>query len=293
MNRWGNQSIPVKDESVKTKIFVCFHKPYPVSNEEIYLPIHGGKENAKRDLGILGDNTGDNISRRNTSFCELSVMYWAWKNTKQVYPNIEYIGFCHYRRYLALDKNGESIPLGKIPEMNNYGQIIETELKQHDFILPNKTELQYTIRTHYELDHNYKDWVVLKKVVGEIYPGYKETFEKHLEEENIFIACNMFITRWDTFEKYCVWLFDILFEAERRINIEDYNSYQKRMLGFMSERLLTLYIFHNKFRVSYKPVYHIWDKITILDKIRLNKIIRKIIIFFIPYGIIKIIKERK
>ncbi|MCS4465828.1 DUF4422 domain-containing protein [Clostridium botulinum] len=70
------------------KILVATHKKYSMPKESMYLPIHVGCE-GKKDLGYIGDNTGDNISLRNSNYCELTGLYWAWKNLK-----CDYIGLC-------------------------------------------------------------------------------------------------------------------------------------------------------------------------------------------------------
>ena len=77
------------------KILVATHKKYWMPKDDIYFPIHVGRE-GKADLGYIGDNTGDNISAKNANYCELTGLYWAWKNLK-----CDYIGLCHYRRYFA------------------------------------------------------------------------------------------------------------------------------------------------------------------------------------------------
>ncbi len=53
------------------KILVCYHKKDYLVKEEPYLPLQVGKAQAKVDLGIVGDNTGDNISDKNYCYCEL------------------------------------------------------------------------------------------------------------------------------------------------------------------------------------------------------------------------------
>ena len=90
------------------KIIIALHKPYWVPADPAYLPLHVGKE-GKADIGFRGDNSGDNISTRNGTFCELTGLYWAWKNLHDV----EYIGFCHYRRffkYKITKENVEPLP---------------------------------------------------------------------------------------------------------------------------------------------------------------------------------------
>ena len=56
-----------------------------------------GTENLEK-FEMLGDNTGDNISKLNKHFCELTTQYWAWKNV-----DCEYYGFCHYNKYFAFN----------------------------------------------------------------------------------------------------------------------------------------------------------------------------------------------
>ena len=82
----------------KIKILVACHKPGEVYQNEVYVPIQAGRalyKGIKELEWMEGDDTGDNISNKNTKYSEMTVQYWAWKNLKDV----EYIGFCHYRRY--------------------------------------------------------------------------------------------------------------------------------------------------------------------------------------------------
>ncbi len=77
------------------KILVATHKKYDMPSEDIYLPIHVGRE-GKEDLGYQGDNQGENISLKNSNYCELTGLYWAWKNLQ-----CDVIGLSHYRRYFT------------------------------------------------------------------------------------------------------------------------------------------------------------------------------------------------
>ncbi|GBR74728.1 protein DUF4422, partial [Candidatus Termititenax aidoneus] len=97
-------SLQKSPETEQFKILVCTHRQAEFPPNDIFLPIHCGKALSNLDLGIQGDDTGDNISAKNKNFCELTGLYWAWKNLKKLYPNVEYVGLCHYRRYLALDR---------------------------------------------------------------------------------------------------------------------------------------------------------------------------------------------
>lgn len=76
------------------KLIVAAHKAYRMPRDPMYLPLHVGKAGKDLDLGFQGDNTGDNISEKNATFCELTGIYWAWKNL-----SADYVGLCHYRRH--------------------------------------------------------------------------------------------------------------------------------------------------------------------------------------------------
>ena len=90
-------------ENKTVKIVVATHKKYKMPKDEMYLPLHvgaAGKVDAcgnPLDLGYQKDNTGDNISGKNASFCELTGLYWAWKNL-----DADYIGLAHYRRHFGV-----------------------------------------------------------------------------------------------------------------------------------------------------------------------------------------------
>ena len=56
----------------------------------------------KKLIGYQPDNIGDNISSKNPSFCELTGLYWAWKNLDN-----EYLGLAHYRRHFKGSKKSK------------------------------------------------------------------------------------------------------------------------------------------------------------------------------------------
>ena len=74
------------------KLIIATHKEFQMpQNKELYLPIQVGSE-GKDDLGYQRDNTGENISLLNPYYCELTGLYWAWKNL-----DCDYLGLVHYR----------------------------------------------------------------------------------------------------------------------------------------------------------------------------------------------------
>lgn len=103
------------------KVVVATHKKYQMPDNELYLPLHVGAEGKfddqgnPLDLGYLKDNTGDNISEFNSSFCELTGLYWAWKNL-----NSDYIGLVHYRRHFSMKKKPGVENILTLSELNPY-----------------------------------------------------------------------------------------------------------------------------------------------------------------------------
>ena len=75
------------------KIIVATHKKYWMPEDSMYLPVHVGAA-GKAGIGYQRDDTGKNISDKNPNFCELTGLYWAWKNLKA-----DYVGLAHYRRH--------------------------------------------------------------------------------------------------------------------------------------------------------------------------------------------------
>lgn len=228
------------------KILVATHKSYWMPTDDVYLPLHVGRD-GKVDLGYIGDNTGDNISSKNANFCELTGLYWAWKNLQ-----CKYIGLCHYRRYFATKGRGGSLE-GKrqrIIARSDY----EVLLDKYDVILPQKRNYYIeTVRSQYEHAHNKRDLDEVEKIICERYPEYYETFNKVMSQTRLYIL-NMFVMRKELFDEYAAWLFHILFELEKRIDISSYNQYEARVYGFLSERLFNVWLTKKQLKTVEVPV---------------------------------------
>lgn len=216
------------------KILVATHKKYWMPEDNVYLPVHVGREE-KADLGYQGDNTGDNISAKNANYCELTGLYWAWKNLK-----CDYIGLCHYRRYFSCAASSSDVEKKKMAILHRADY--EKLLKQYDVILPKQRNYFIeTVRSQYEHAHNKADIAGIEKIITEFYPEYSEAFEKVMGRTKLHIF-NMFVMKKENFDEYCQWLFNILFKLEKRIDIKNYNQYEARVFGFLSERLFNVWL---------------------------------------------------
>lgn len=226
------------------KILVAAHKKYWMPVDSIYLPVHVGAE-GKEDLGYTKDNTGDNISVENPNYCELTGMYWAWKNLRA-----DYMGLCHYRRYFAHKKHGNSIEAKKkaVLSTTDYEKLLE----DCDCLLPTKRNYYIeTVRSQYEHAHNKRDLDIMEQVVREKFPDYSSTFAEVMARRQLHIL-NMFVMKWELFDKYCQFLFAVLFEVERRIDISKYDKNEARVFGFLGERLFDVWLEKN--RIAYQEV---------------------------------------
>ncbi|MFZ5971575.1 MAG: DUF4422 domain-containing protein [Bacteroidota bacterium] len=243
------------------QILVAFHKTFPHSKDPLFLNVHVGKKNSLSQLGFSGDDTGENISLMNSSFCELTGLYWWWRNGELP----EVVGLSHYRRYFDFSnawwrpkrkqrsKKARGYDFDQLAELHRNKILLL--LDTHDIILPIATDLKESIKEHYLHSHIEADWHVLMDVVQHLHPSYDVDFFNRTRNMYEF---NMFICKKEIFEKYMEWLFPILFETSKRISLQDH-PYQKRVIGFMAERLLNLYVFQNDLRIRSVPVLYFTD----------------------------------
>lgn len=227
------------------KVIIATHKKYQMPKDKLYLPLHVGAE-GKQDIGFEKDNVGKNISKKNPFFCELTGLYWAWKNLKT-----DYIGLVHYRRHLTIKKNPGKNTKEKFNNVLTLKEVNEL-LKSSDIILPNKRK--YYIENLY--DH-YKHTMFIepldetRKILEKKYPKYLEEFDM-LKRRTSAHMFNMFIMKKELLNDYCEWLFDILFELEKKMKNKEYDSFHSRFYGRISELLLDVYI--NTNNLKYKEI---------------------------------------
>ncbi len=238
------------------KIVVATHKKYQMPSDSMYLPLHVGSY-GKENIGFKVDSSGDNISEKNPYFCELTGIYWAWKNL-----DANYIGLSHYRRYFASSK--------KAPKQNRIEgvakkQEIEKLLETTDIILPKKRKYYIeNLYSHYEHTMYIEPLEETKKIIEEKYPSYLPEFEK-LHKRTSAHMFNMFVMKKSILNDYCTWLFDILFELEKRVDITKYDAFHARFFGRVSELLLDVWINTNNLKYKEIKVLNI-EKVNWLKK---------------------------
>lgn len=227
------------------KIAVATHKKYPIPEDTMYLPVQAGSA-LNPPLGYAADNTGSHISQKNENYCELTVLYWAWKNL-----DAEYIGLCHYRRHFGGQRFGrkQARILTQIQAANL--------LSKADILLPKPRN--YWIETNYSQyahAHHACDLDSARAVTAELFPEYLESFDLVMGR-TWGHRFNMLVAHRDVLNQYCSWLFAILEELEARIEVSGYSSYDRRVMGFLAERLLDVWLEKQDLRIRELPVVNL------------------------------------
>ena len=238
------------------KVFICAHKEVPLPQHPYFLPIQAGAALRDHIDGYQPDDEGDNISIKNPHFCELTCHYWAWKNLK----NVDIVGLNHYRRYFDFTRKWSQFSADKhfiatedfLKQAYQFPDI-EKLLQKYDIILPVARHWRVSNTQQYGEYHIAKDWEMLRQIIKERSPQYIPAFEKTMDHSNISVGYNMFITHWKHFNDYSEWLFDILFEVERRVPPID-DPIQSRIYGYMSERLINVFCDHHHLRIKHIPL---------------------------------------
>ena len=239
------------------EIYVLTHKKITENYDNtLYKPIVNGSALSNEDFGYLRDDIGENISKLNPYFAELTGQYCVWKNSK---ANI--IGFCHYRRWFV-----KNIFFNKLNKED-----ICTDLQKNDIILPQKTRLLNTVKEKIKKDlidkPNYgpkiKDYEKLESYIKKNYYEYYPSFKKIMNGKEIYNN-NMFICSKEIANDYFNWLFTLFDGFKKELDLDKYPKNNKRVFGFFSELLLTVYVKKNNLKIKEHYIYLNERKLPIL-----------------------------
>lgn len=212
-----------------------------------YQPILMGSGAGKPPEGVLTDATGDSIAEKNPYYCELTGLYWIWKNLEL--PDI--VGLCHYRRYFAIHPEKYLGSWDVLERVIRLDGVAET-MADMDIVLPQPIWLG-CVEKQYEVNNRVEDLDVVKDILRKDCPECVPAMEEVLGGHRLYTG-NMMIMRRELFGEYMEWLFHILFEAEKLISVPEDDPYQRRVFGFLAERLLNIYVVHRKLRIGECPV---------------------------------------
>lgn len=225
---------------------VAAHKPYWMPSDAVYMPVQvgaAGKESF--DPRWQRDDEGENISNLNPYYCELTALYWAWKNLEA-----DYIGLCHYRRYFghrvlygSLEKKRASI-LARV----DYEQL----LTESEIIVPEKRNYYIeTVYSQYAHAHRAGDLEDIKGIISSRCPEYLPVWDKVMHSRRVHIF-NMFVMSRENFHAYCQWLFPIIDGFACDFDMAD--PYAARLFGFLAERLFNVWLARQTLRIREVPI---------------------------------------
>ncbi len=220
---------------------VAAHKPYPMPDDPCYLPIHVGRALHPEVVPHLssrfvGDDTGDNISARNATYCELTALWWLWRNCGS-----DYKGLVHYRRHLASQDSFRRRVDDRLERVATGDELLGL-LASADAVLPKKRSYYIeTMRSHWDHTQPPEQLAEAERVVADLESAYSEEFARVLSRRGAHMF-NMMVMRADLFDAYCAWLFPLLEELTRQLDPASYPPFQARYPGRISELLLDAWL---------------------------------------------------
>ena len=223
---------------MKMNIYVVTHKiiDNQLPNNYSYIMVNANKINHNYKYS---DNVGDNISNKNLNYCELTAGYYIWKNDCEN----DIVGIAHYRRFLTTNRFSSNIN-SYVNEKNIY-----MDLKKYDFISTKPYKTKMTVKEHMMLNVHEKDLDLLRKVINDVSPDYLESYDKVINGHQSYLL-NMIITTKKNYDDYYKWLFSILECMEKEVDMTGYSVQEQRLYGFLAERLFTVYVLKNNFKVK-------------------------------------------
>ncbi|MDR3051957.1 MAG: DUF4422 domain-containing protein [Oscillospiraceae bacterium] len=227
-------------------IAVATHKPYWMPQDPLYTPVQAGAF-GKESLGWQRDDAGEHISQKNETYCELTALYWMWKNV-----DADIYGLAHYRRYLAV---GRPL-LDKHCQPLTEKQILH-RMREVDILLPKKRH--YWIETNesqYVHAHHAADLAATKAALAEVCPEALPAWACVMKRRSGH-RFNLFLMRKARFHEYCAWLFPILFQVEAGLDIAAYSPRDRRVFGYLSERLLDVWLLHRGYAYRETRTVHL------------------------------------
>lgn len=264
----------------KLKIFLSYHKNTPLYKSDVFEPVQAGAAVNDIRLGMITDNTGDNISHLNPYYCELTAYYYVLKNYLDTCDE-DYIGFAHYRRLVDLTRVS-SIDSPAIYGLNHSNSIkvfesfkdvdLAEKCEPYDIILPcsaymyrdtvnpelRSNEVPIDMYNQFKIEHKNDLMDVLKDVITEKYPDYKEGMNYCFNSVSAHFY-NIYIMKKDILREFLMWEFDLLQAVSDRIGGWESSGY-KRMAGFIGERLINIWLRAHQdrnYKTGFVPVYMI------------------------------------
>lgn len=215
-------------------ILNIFYKPveeiweFIRSNSDDLVVINGGsslKGTLGEDYPIMFDDSGDNISDKNSLLNEMTSIYWFWRNYDMT--ALDYVGFNHYRRFFKKDDYAD--------------------FRDYDIIVADPIKCPYALAWQYSYYHNIKDLQICADIMKTYCPQFHSRFVDYINTKtDNYAPCNMFIMKRGLFNEWCSFIFPLLEELELKIDLSGRDNYQKRALCFLTERIFGFWCYDKK-----------------------------------------------
>lgn len=199
---------------------------------EYVFPLQVGADCCDVRVADLADNTGEHISWKNGNYCELTALYWMWKNKLAAVGSEDgeegqYFGLCQYRRGFDFMED-------------DLLRLMDNDV---DVVMPYPLPYEPDIRAHHERYIKETDWNAMLQALEELRPEYAQAFPEILGQQYLY-NYNVILAKKNVLRDYCEWLFPIL---ERTEELSEPKGYERndRYIGYMGETLETLYFMKN------------------------------------------------
>jgi len=234
-----------------------YHKQSIIYKSDCFEPLQTGCHFSERLKGYLHDDEGDNISHKNKNYAELTGNYWVWKNYLPAHPEVEYVGFCHYRRFLDFSSNphNDFYPF-KIKHSyssflrrfsSRYNEaVLYSKISSADIILPGLWKMDVSSYDFYKgpSRHPESELQKLITIIHDNYPDYIQDLNRFLSSSSWYCCLN-YIMKRSLFNEYMSWIFDILQRLELKSNWSSYRDYHnERIAAYLAERFINVWILH-------------------------------------------------
>ena len=101
-----------------------------------------------------------------------------------------------------------------------------------------------SLSSHYKHTHDMEHLELTREIIRKRCPEYVDTFDRVMNQTGAHMF-NMMIMKRDILDRYCSWLFPILFELEDEVDVKNLSAFDARLFGRVSELLLDVWLKKN------------------------------------------------
>lgn len=227
--------LPMGEDRADLNVYTAkFYKDVELTGSrrmpEWTVPIQVGAALTDVRVTDVVDNAGEHISTKNVNYCELTALYWMWKNRLICLDGemADYYGLFHYRRMLEVSDE----------------DLLRLRVNDVDVILPFPMLHEPNVYEHHTRYLKDADWDAMCVALQELQPEYAKAMPEIFSQPHMY-NYNMMIAKPEVLAEYCAWLFPILERTEALSSPKGWER-TDRYIGYMGENLATLYFMHNQ-----------------------------------------------